>query len=296
LAAGAASLSSAATTARGSRSSLRIVYSDPRGLGRESFRLSCSPAVGTIPDPSRACAEIAGQPLLVRPGPRYNHSCPAREPFVEVIGKFEGSTVETGFSPCASTTPEGLLTTWLSLLPTTLSINTRRGLGPVLLGERRSAVAALLGTGQRVSSDEVVYPLEAGSYRSPGIGLGLRYGPTDRVVEIVDDSEELTLDQENLATALQARSELARRLAHWKRDECDGFAGRSLGTGDGRATILLLSERPVAIVTNASDACPTARRLLHSITAQQGPGPMVLGRRARSITNRSVAGPLGERT
>jgi hypothetical protein len=114
-------------------------------LGSVGYDLRCDPAGGTIPDPARICAAIAGKPALLYSFPGPDHSCPFASS-VSLDGRWNGKPLHSTFSVCTGG-QEALAGSWAQLLPDETAVATvhiDRGIGLVRLGESEAIVVDLL--------------------------------------------------------------------------------------------------------------------------------------------------------
>ena len=214
---------------------LKIVYTDPHGFAGLTYRLTCDPASGTITDPAAVCKEISKDPGMVFSGTGQGHSCPPSSS-VGVSGTDAGQQVRVVFSRCLSGQDETALERWEHLLPTPEQENRVRldhGLGILRLGESARNVHSLLGAADSVTNGLSVYQPWAGISGGCGAGLGggytqheqilaVRYGRGGRVVTLIGDSRELTIDGEAVPS-------LVLRCIHFGRESSKGV--RELSTG-----------------------------------------------------------------
>jgi hypothetical protein len=92
-------LGSSSTTAH---STLRVAFGPDDGSpGLVIYRLSCSPASGTVPEPVAACASVAHQPRLTSPPPS-NIACGGTLGAwsVTITGTYRGDPVRVHYGTC----------------------------------------------------------------------------------------------------------------------------------------------------------------------------------------------------
>jgi hypothetical protein len=81
-----------------------------------TYRLSCEPDDGTVPDPAAACEALAARRGLLVGGIGFGHPCPAGPAWTEVVGSSRGKDISITFSACnyvPGQAPEG---DWLNLV------------------------------------------------------------------------------------------------------------------------------------------------------------------------------------
>jgi len=250
---------------------LEIAYDNGQGFGTETYRLNCDPVSGTLPDPAAACSAISNDPQLVLSGPGTDHSCPAFTPGVEVRGTYDGQQVDVGFSGCLSGQDDSI-GRWIALLPSQQQNRVRldRGLGPLHLGEKASAVRTLFGPAQTTLSGVDVYRLDwaAGfSETIPAVyGVGYHAG---RVVTLISNSIDLTVYGQHRVAVLTeppgTHPGLSARgpLKAWLRIKCDGASALADHNPRHATTIIRRAvDHPIVIVsTRPVRACAAATRI-----------------------------------
>jgi hypothetical protein len=92
---------------------LQIRVHDYRGA--RTYRLSCDPAGGTVPDPLAACRALAARRGLLAGGIGFDHTCPSA-PWTEVVGSSRGRAVSAVFSACRDVPGQASPGAWLELV------------------------------------------------------------------------------------------------------------------------------------------------------------------------------------
>jgi hypothetical protein len=113
--------------------------------GDRVYTLACDPARGTVRNPAAACATLGQHPELLKTVQGDGHSCPPLPAF-QIDGTFDDAAVSASFSSCVYGQEEGA-GQWSRLVhygaPTLHgrpSLKVDRGLGPLRLGAKSSAV------------------------------------------------------------------------------------------------------------------------------------------------------------
>ena len=110
-----------------------------------SYRLSCEPADGTVPDPVAACKALDAQRGLLVDGIGFDHSCPGG-PWTEVVGSSRGKDISITFSSCKTVPGQAAVSDWLELVG-------YRPTGPNRYGHA-SSNALLQSVGDRRRADQ----------------------------------------------------------------------------------------------------------------------------------------------
>jgi hypothetical protein len=93
---------------------LQIRVHDPEDNAR-TYRLSCKPDDGTVPDPAAACKALAARRGLLVGGIGFDHPCPA-VPWTEVVGSSRGKDISITFSACNAVPGQADVGDWLKLV------------------------------------------------------------------------------------------------------------------------------------------------------------------------------------
>jgi hypothetical protein len=245
--------------------SLHITYTDPMGFGPVTYRLRCSPAAGSAPDPGAICAAIASRPALVLSGRGQDHSCPTT-PSVDVQGTYGGKPLSVAFSACVGGQGD-LISRWLALLPgsaTLDAVRLDRGLGPLTLGQDRTAVRALLGSAKHVSAGIDVYQsgVDEGFLKAIPVTLRVGYDHAGRIQTLASNLIALTLDGHEIASTAARGNGLAGLLKSWTQVRCGPDAALADHPVDDGVPTTIIQSSPdhptVVISTVARDACAAA--------------------------------------
>lgn len=239
---------------------IRVVELATMG-GSFGYELRCGPAGGTVPDAARICAAIARRPALLYSFPGPDHSCPAGAPTVSIAGTWNGKALHSTFSVCTGG-QEQQASAWAGLLPgpaAVAAVHIDRGIGPVSLGERETAVFDLL-RGPRQAPGPC-----SRCTRSFGSGFSVGYGggPSEpagwtvsfagsRVTRIESDVQ-LTVAG---APAPSGLASLRRRLPGWRLQAC-GAARALVHSSPGGRTLIVYRGTAFlhVIVTTARSGC-----------------------------------------
>jgi hypothetical protein len=240
-------------------------------FGEETYRLTCSPPSiskppsGTPPNPQAICAAIAREPALVLGRPAIPPGCPAhvQRDEVRVSGRYKGKTVATIIGPCRTYQQPQLGELWFSFFPAADMVNqvrVNKGVGPLSLGNSRSAVQALLGTGRKGPGSLVFYPSIGHTGVKSVYGVG--YDHKGRVATLLSTSTWLTLNRLSIGTNdASERRELNSLLNGWTAVDCGGVKARA-NHGHGSTTIIGTGMKPIVIISKTPRrTCLAARRL-----------------------------------
>jgi hypothetical protein len=241
---------------------LRIVLVDYL-FGEETYRLSCSPPSGTAPNPQAICAAITSEPSLVFGQASVPPSCPqaSRRTEVKVSGTYMGKTVATVFGPCRSYQSD-LGERWYSFFPAAEAVDRvriDRGVGPLSLGESRSAVQALLGTGRKGPLGLVLYPRIVHTGVKSVYGVGYDSGGV--VDTLLSTSTQLTLSQHRIGS-ISSPQESNALFKAWTRIDCGGIKAWTNRAADHVPTTIVGSgsKQPVVIISRVPRRICSAMR------------------------------------
>jgi hypothetical protein len=227
--------------------------------GSIRYSLTCEPAGGTLPHPTRACRALATHPELLTPVPPGTpFPCPFGQPSFAISGRYAGRAVDVAYAACTS--GQGpVASRWRTLVPSDdarLTVRPGRAIGLWHLGDRESRIRAELGTGHPAgppcSTCRRTYSLGAGQVAEIGnhffmITLKVAYR-AHRVTGLEANAPWTIVGGLRLQAGERS---LERRLASWTRTVCPSGEVQ-LERGHGPATIVAFERYVTRVVVQSA--------------------------------------------